>query len=141
MNINYLIQRDHLFKDRKLRIINRPLKLNIGTSGLFSYKIQRFEFVYLRILKKIIRRKYIKRTMRFRYCKFWLFLNPNNILSKKSTNARMGAGVGSYVRLSIKLKSYVSFVEFKNYSSLFLKKIQNITRYRLALKFFLWKKK
>lgn len=79
--------------------------------------------------------------MRFRVCKFWIFLKPNCILSCKSTNSRMGAGVGAMVRLSIKLKSYVSFVEFKNYSSSFLRRIHQYSRFRVPLKFIFWNPK
>lgn len=138
MNLNYIVQRGHMFKRRVNCNVYRPYKLRMGTSGLFSLKLQRFELVYLRTLKKIIRRRYTKRRMRFRPCKFWLFLRPNCILSCKSVNSRMGAGVGSLVRVAIQLKSYVSFVEFSNYSQKYVRRIHEYTRFRLPLKFITW---
>ena len=135
MNLNYITKRGHIFKSRSIRKTFRPFKLRLGTSGLFSLKQQRFEFVYLRTLKKIIKRRYLKKRMRFRPCKFWLFLVPNCVLSCKSVNSRMGAGVGSMVRLAIRLKMHISFVEFKNYSPRFLRRISSYTRYKLPLNF------
>lgn len=48
----------------------------------------------------------------------------------------MGAGTGSLVRVAIRLQSYVSFVEFRNYSPLYLRRVHEYTRYRLPLRFF-----
>jgi len=141
LNLNYLTKRKHLFKSRLLRNNVKPLYLRLGESGFFSLKMQRFEFVYMRFFKKLIRRRYLKKRMRFRVCRFWLFLRPNCILSCKSTNSRMGAGVGALVRVAIKLKSYTSFVEFQNYSSLFLRRIHEQTRFRIPLKFIFWQPK
>jgi hypothetical protein len=64
-----------------------------------------------------------------------LFLTPNLLLSKKSTNARMGAGVGSFVRLAILLKSYYSFVEFNRYSTIWVKKFSRVISRKYPLKF------
>jgi len=141
LNLNYLTKRKHLFKKRGCDFIVRPLKLRLGESGFFSTKPQRFEFVYMRFFKKLVRRRYLKKRMRFRVCKFWIFLRPNCILSCKSTNSRMGAGVGALVRVAIRLKSYISFVEFKNYSTLYLRRVHEYSRYRVPLKFIVWNPK
>lgn len=70
MNLNYIMKRQHIFKKRENTFFHRPLKLRFGSTGLFSLKVQRFELVYLRGFKRMIRRTYIKRRMRFRYRKF-----------------------------------------------------------------------
>ena len=59
-----------MFKKRIIKKIYRPINLKIGTSGLISLKRQRFELVYLKFLKKILRRRHIKRRMFFRRRKF-----------------------------------------------------------------------
>jgi hypothetical protein len=48
--------------------------------------------------------------------------------------------VGSFVRVAIILQAYKSFVEFKNYSYHWTKKIPNATRFRLPLSFLVLKK-
>ncbi len=129
------MQRKHMFKNRELSLVHRTYKLKIGNSGLFSLRNQRFELVYLRGFKKVIRRAAIRRRMRFRLCKFWLFLRPNCILSCKSVNSRMGAGVGSLVRVCKRLQSYKSFIEFKNFSPNTLRKIARYTRFKYPIFF------
>lgn len=118
-----LIQRKHIFKKRTLTSKKRLYRLRCGNAGYFILSTQRFELVYLRGVKKLLKRRYIRIKPRFKYRKYWVFLNPNVIFSGKSVNSRMGAGVGSYVRASITLKSYTSFLEFTNYSFFFLKKL------------------
>ena len=49
---------------------HRLYKLRIGSAGIFSIRAQRFELVYLRGFKKVIRKAYIRRRMRFRTYKF-----------------------------------------------------------------------
>lgn len=141
MNLNYITQRIHIFKKRIYNNRCRAYKLRFGTSGIFSLRNQRFELVYLRGFKKVIRRSSTKRRMRFRYCKFWFFLRPDIILSSKSVNSRMGAGVGSLVRLSKKLKAYKSFIEFKHFSPHTLRKIYRYTRFRYPLNFLVFTRK
>jgi ribosomal protein L16/L10AE len=141
LNLNYIRQRNHIFKKRVLRHVHRKFKLRIGTAGLYSLRAQRFELVYLRGFKKVIRRRHMRRKMRFKRRKFWLYLRPNCILSSKSVNSRMGAGVGSLVRLAILLKSYKSFIEFKSYSPFWLRKLYRYTRYRYPLYFTVFTKK
>lgn len=135
MNLNYIIQRKHMFKKRRLYWINRSFRFKMGNLGLFSLKPQRFELVYLRRFKKAIRRRHIRIKSRFRKRKFWFFLRPNCILSGKSVNSRMGAGVGNLVRIAINLKAYHSFVEFKKYSPRWARKLNVGLRFRIPLKF------
>lgn len=135
MNLSYLLERKHIFKNRRIKSNKRKFKFKIGNSAFFSLKIQRFELVYLRGFKKIIRRRCIKIKSLFKRRKIWFFLRPNCILSSKSVNARMGAGVGSLVRICVWLKSYKSFVEFQNYSFKWCRRLNSIFRFRYPLRF------
>lgn len=135
MSLTKLIEKKHIYKRRVKVKLFKNAKLKIGNSGLSSLKSQRFEFVYLRGFKKLIRRRHIRRKVTFRKKKFWIFLAPNIILSSKSTNSRMGAGVGSYVRLAINLKVGKTFIEFKNYSPYCMRKLHLRTRFRYPLSF------
>jgi hypothetical protein len=63
------MQRNHIFKKRTQTIVKRKFKFKMGTSGLFSLKPQRFELVYIRGFKKMMRRKYLKGHTRFRFRK------------------------------------------------------------------------
>jgi len=70
LNLNYLTQRKHIFKKRVLRTVFRKLKLKLGRLGFFSLRPQRFELVYIRTLKKVIKRRFVKKRMKFRPSKF-----------------------------------------------------------------------
>lgn len=140
LTVEYLMQRKHIFKNRTQRWTKRLIKFKVGSIGLFSLKNQLFELIYLRKLKKLIRRRHIRAKMKFKRRKFWIFLKPNCLFSGKSVNSRMGAGVGSFVRVAILLKAYKSFVEFKHYSYHWTKKLPGATRFRLPLTFLVFKK-
>lgn len=58
--------------------------------------------------------------------KIWLTIRPNFLLTMKSKNARMGSGVGSYVRICYNINSNKPFVLLKQYS---LQLIRNILKY------------
>lgn len=127
--------RKHMFKKRITRKTNRALQLRVGSSGLVSLQRQRFELVYMRRFKKIFRRRYLKAPMNFRRRKFWFFIRPNALLSGKSTNSRMGAGVGGLIRITAYLPTRKSFVEFKFYTPQWVQSVSHLTRYRIPLKF------
>jgi ribosomal protein L16/L10AE len=135
LTIEHLIQRKHIFKKRSLNWTKRQFHHKVGSIGFFSLRVQMFELVYLRRLKKLIRRRHIRAKMKFKRRKFWIFLKPNCLFSGKSVNSRMGAGVGSYIRVATRLKAYKSFLEFKHYSYCWVKKIPAATRFRLPLKY------
>lgn len=135
MNLNYILKRKKIFKKRYFKKILKNEKCRVGTLGFFSLKQQRFELVYLRLFKKFIRRMHTKRKMHFRRRKYWFFLRPNCFLTGKTTNSRMGAGVGSLVRLAIVLPAYTSFIEFKYYSGPYLKYFHKAIKYKIPLFF------
>lgn len=68
--LNYLYQRKHMFKKRGSTLVIRPLKFRLGESAFFTLVSQRFELIYLRGFKKLIRRRHIKAKMKFKRRKF-----------------------------------------------------------------------
>ena len=104
LTLDYYLKKSHLFKKRNK--VSKPVK-SFATPPkkytIVSTKTQKFEFVYIRAFKKYFRRSYCKSKMRFFKPKIWIKIFANLILSKKSKNARMGAGVGQLVRLASQL--------------------------------------
>lgn len=101
---DYYLKKSHLYKKRYDMPLNTPYEF-IGQKPLaiVSLKLQKFEFVYIRSFKKYLRKSYCKSKMHFYKPKFWIRIFPNFILSKKSKNSRMGAGVGQYIRLVMRV--------------------------------------
>ena len=96
----------------------------------------RFEFVYLRNIKKLFRKKYKKRKNSYLKTKFWVMIKPNFLLTMKSKNSRMGSGVGAYVRVCSLVKVNKPIVLFKYYP---FKIISNIIKYlKLKLNINFW---
>lgn len=94
------MQQKHLMKNRsipKFKLCNMKL-----TQYKYIYTIKkiRLDFVYIRLFKKLFRRRFIKAKTRFFKPKYWILFLPNYTLTQKSKNARMGAGVGKFVRLT-----------------------------------------
>lgn len=99
LTLDYYLKKSHIFKNRKAKYVKFFPEDNIKKYfSIISIKKQRFEFVYIRTLKKFLRKSYCKTKMRFFKPKFWLKIFINAILTKKSKNARMGAGVGVFHR-------------------------------------------
>ena len=126
MNLNFLIKKKHVFKRR----FNKSVKFSNYSpylrKGLFTLIQTRFEFVHLKVIKKLFRKKYYKRDKFVNKVKFWVIIKPNFLLTMKSKNSRMGSGIGSYVRVCFRLKSNKPIIFFKNYSFKF---ILNIIKY------------
>ena len=86
---------------QKLRFFSptrvEPILKN-GNCGFFFLTNLRFEFVYLKLLRRRFRitLKRNKKTSISR--KVWLNLKANYPISKKYKNARMGKGKGSFFR-------------------------------------------
>lgn len=104
LTLDYYLKKSHVFKKRvnkKLKLVWQNLKPTYFTKRyltIISLKKQKFELVYIRIFKKFLRKTYCKTKMRFFRPKFWLKIFINALLTKKSKNARMGAGVGGFLR-------------------------------------------
>jgi len=69
LNLNFLIKKQHIFKRR----IYQPMKFIDSlqlNSGIYTTNQIRFEFVYLRSIKKLFRKKYKKRKNSYLKTKF-----------------------------------------------------------------------
>jgi ribosomal protein L16/L10AE len=91
--------------------------------NIFNINQIRFELINLKIFKKLFRKRYIKKKMRFIITKYWVIVRPNFILTMKSKNSRMGSGVGNYIRICSIIKPNTTIIMTKNYSINILKKI------------------
>lgn len=130
MNLNFLIQKKHIFKKR----IHKNFSPNIREylhKGLFTVNQMRFEFVHLRVIKKIFRKKYYKRDKFLNKVKYWVMVRPNFLLTMKSKNSRMGSGVGAYVRVCFNLLPNKPIIFFKNYSYFFILKVIHYFKLKL----------
>lgn len=133
MNKDFFLKRKHIFKKRLEFNSNKLICTKLYTHGFFCIKQQFFEFVYIRVFKKLLRRKFIKTKPKFKKPKYWLFLKINFILSSKSKNARMGAGTGIFVRLNMILKKYYILLKTIFYSINRLKIIKNFLYFKCKL--------
>ncbi len=64
MNLDFLIKKKHIFRQRKKRV-SRLRDLSEFSNGIFSLNKFRFEFVYLKVIKKLFRKKYFKRDISY----------------------------------------------------------------------------
>ena len=125
MNLNFLIKKNHIFKRRKKKIFSYEF-FQKKIPGIFNRNQIRFEFIYLKVFKKIFRKKFFKKKSHYKLAKFWIMIKPNFILSMKSKNSRMGSGVGMYVRVCSILKPGKPIILLKGYSKLF---VLNVIKY------------
>ena len=102
-------------------------------SGIYTLNLFRFEFIYLKVFKKIFRKKYLKKKPMYNISKFWLMIKPNFLLTMKSKNSRMGSGVGAYVRVCSIIKPNTPIVLFKYYSKYFLKSVVIYLKLKLGI--------
>lgn len=101
LTLDYYLKKSHIFKNRKPKYMIPTRSKKIKHFIIISTKKQRFEFVYIRTFKKFLRKSYCKVKMRFFKPKFWIKVFVNALLTKKSKNARMGAGVGVFHRACV----------------------------------------
>jgi len=130
LNITFLIKKNHVFKNRKKNKLNftkiHLLNYWYTHSSILFLNKTRFELIYLKIFKKIFKKKSFKKDKIYSTHKLWLTIRPNFLLTMKSKNARMGSGVGSYVRVCYNILANKPFVFFKFYS---LQLIREIVKY------------
>jgi len=69
LNLNFLIKKNHIFKRRKKKILSNYTKPNLN-SGIYNINLFRFEFIYLKVFKKIFRKKYLKKKPMYNISKF-----------------------------------------------------------------------
>lgn len=140
MNLNFLIKKNHIFKRRKKKIFSYTF-FHKKLSGIFTKNQIRFEFVYLKVFKKIFRKKFFKKKSHYKLSKFWVMIRPNFILSMKSKNSRMGSGVGMYVRVCSILKPGKPIILLKGYSKLFVSNVIKYIKLKLNLNTYFLQKK
>lgn len=100
------------FKNRKYTINKQK---NFTNSLMMFVKYQsRVELAYLLLFKK-----YLKKITKLKYnknntAKCWSNISMNYIIRKKPKNARMGKGIGSFIRYSAVLKGNSCIFYFIN---------------------------
>lgn len=129
--------RKHLLKNRSLPSFTVHDERLRNFKYLYTIKKFRMEFVYMRLFKKLFRRRFIKAKTRFFKPKYWLLFLPNYTLTQKSKNARMGAGVGKFIRLTSIVKPGKAVVKTWYYNISFLKQLTNYLLYKIPNKFLL----
>ena len=132
MNLNFLVKKNHIFKKRIKRVFVNKYYSNFST-GIYNVNQIRFEFIYLKIFKKIFRKKYLKKRPLHLLTKFWMMIKPNFILSMKSKNSRMGSGVGIYTRVCSIVKPGKPIILLKGYSLKFVFKAINYLKLKLNI--------
>lgn len=134
MNINFLIKKKHIFKQRFVSTTKYTIK-NYLNHAIYSTNAFRFEFVYLKTIKKLFRKKYIKRKALYLHTKFWIMIKPNFLLTAKSKNSRMGSGVGLYLRVCSRIHSNTPIIFFKYYPKAFILACLKYLKKKLNLTF------
>lgn len=132
LNLNFLIKKNHIFKKREKKSFIGKYYGNFST-GIYNIDKIRFEFIYLKIFKKIFRKKYLKKKPIHTTTKFWMMIKPNFILSMKSKNSRMGSGVGMYTRVCSIVKPGKPIILLKNYSKTFVTKAVQYLKLKLNI--------
>ena len=139
MNLDFYIKKKHIFKNRK-----KPLpKFFLFNSKHFLhvYSPQKFklDFVMMRLFKKVLRRKFIKAKTRFFKPKYWVLMKPNYLLTQKSKNSRMGAGVGKLVRLTNIVNPGKTIFKTWHYTIRYIRAIVSYLLYKIPVPFLIKK--
>lgn len=119
MNINFLIKKKHIFKNRHKPTTSCNFR-KYHNHAIYATNAFRFEFVYLKTMKKLFRKKYIKRKALYLHTKYWIMIKPNFLLTAKSKNSRMGSGVGLYVRVCSRIHKNRVLMLFRFYPKAFM---------------------
>ena len=117
----------HLFfKGRRLTGFTM-LKASTEDRYLYFMRSYRVEYKYINFLKKILKAAKPRLSPRSRnfLVRLYVSLKNNYTISKKSKNARMGKGKGSFVREAIKVKKFKPFIYTSGCCPTVLKKISH----------------
>lgn len=101
--------------------------------AIYSTSAFRFELVYMRTIKKLFRKKFIKKRNLYSYTRFWVTVKPNFLLTTKSKNSRMGSGVGSYVRVCARVFNNKPLIFFNYYPVAIIKQCIRYFKKKLNL--------
>ena len=129
------MQQKHLLKNRTIEPIGFCRMRLLHFKYLYTVKKFRLDFVYIRLFKKIFRRRFIKAKTRFFKPKYWVLFLPNYTLTQKSKNARMGAGVGKFIRLTSIVKPQKAIIKTWHYTYNYLRYITNYLTMKIPNKF------
>lgn len=139
MNLNYILKKKHIIKKRKNTQFYKFKKLSWGVTGLAPRRTLRFELYYLIFFKKFLVRRYLKLRTDYPRLKYWILIRPNTILSQLSINSRMGSGVGLPVRLAYKISAGRSFLEYKYFSRILIRRWFTWLRFKVKFPCFIVK--
>lgn len=108
--------------------------LNNGLSYLMPTNCFRFELIYFKWLKKMLKlRKYKRRSSRIHRVYNWINLGINLYFKKKSKNSRMGKGVGLYEKKAFFVCTGTRFLESTSWYDLIV--FGKNLKYKLNVKF------
>lgn len=133
MNIDYYIKKKHIFKKRIKTNFFTTLVKQKKNYSVYTPKNIRLEFVYIKLFRKLLRRKYIKARIKLFKPKYWLYLLPNYILTQKSKNSRMGAGIGKLVRLTNLKYSSKILIKTWRYTLTFLRGLIKYLFFKISI--------
>jgi ribosomal protein L16/L10AE len=133
LNIDYYIKKKHVFKHRTATNYYTQLMSLQKKYSVYTPKNIRLEFVYIKLFRRLLRRKYVKGRIKLFKPRYWLYLLPNYILTQKSKNSRMGAGVGKLVRLvNIKYSDKV-LIKTWRYTFTFIRGLVKYLYFKLSI--------
>ena len=89
--------------------------------------------LYLKVIKKLFRKKYKKKKVNYLKTKYWVMIKPNFLLTIKSKNSRMGSGVGTYVRVCSIIKPNTPLILYTYHSLFLLRKYVQYFKLKLNL--------
>lgn len=110
----------------------KKIKLSFGTIGVCTFKTCRFEYAYLNLVRRFLKAMLKMKYARVNIAKIWIFLRFNYPIRRKSKNARMGKGVGAFLRWSTRLRRGYTLVEFRGISLLRVNKLCKVWQKHLS---------
>ncbi len=133
VKLTNLSQKKRTFK----KILNFPNFFK-GSAFFFFYNFIKFECVYLKFLKRKIKKLVKRKKKRYRGRRLWINLKANYPLTKKSKNSRMGKGKGIFLRWVVTIRPTTKFAEFLGYPFQFLVLLRKSLRccYKSDIDFF-----
>jgi ribosomal protein L16/L10AE len=136
LNLDYYIKKKHVFKKRLHTKYRYSPVYTKKKYSIYTYKSVRLDFVYIKLFRKLLRRKYVKARIKLFKPRYWLYLIPNYILTQKSKNSRMGAGVGKMVRLTNFKYCGKNIIKTWRYTFTYLLSLSKYLYFKIALRCF-----
>lgn len=109
-----------------------------GNHAILPRLQTRVEGIYLRVVKRTLRRKkkYFKKNIALYTFSYWVRYSRNIFLSKKSKNSRMGSGKGATLRKAFILYPNRSFLEFKRYNYFYVSALAKVLMLKLPFRLY-----